>query len=509
MNIKMPFLCALLAAVFVGLPMQAPVKSYAQTPADSQAGKLPGMMSNSPSCRAAGEAIINLRNPFFGNPAVWDAAFGDHRGPVQFSGAVALENKNLLVAGDALDEAYLPQEMVLVELNSRARAVDEKRYPAKVAERSTGILPIAGGYAVSSTIHGGARAAEIWTRLAWYDSERKFLREIILKDSSFDYESMSLSPAANGKGIVAVVKAINRKDPKEQHGVLFRISDQGKILWKRSYRPGAANYIYGVSVADGDAYLAGGQIKSEDGRQAGWLLKLSDDGTIIWQNTYPRGQFAVFRSGTAKPVMYEADHYVVAGQVIPYGSDPAAAWLLEVDSNGKTIWQRYFRGIAIDFDGRDVMAHPDGRITLMANAKFHEGGDEAAKAPEHIRLITLSPRGVIMNDEGYMEGHGATAQQLIKGWGGERIVIATIEMNKQPGADKGVELITDALARKEKETAMAAADTLGPPTPTPEQMAIIAQSKKVETRREGWVFVATGLDPYEDPCLIPAAEPAQ
>lgn len=509
MNIKMPFLFALLTAAAVGLPVLAPMKSHAQSAAESSAGTLPGMMSNSPSCRAAGEAIINLRNPFFGNPAVWDAAFGDHRGPVQFSGAVALENKNLLVAGDALDEAYQPQEMVLVELNSRARAVDEKRYPAKTRERSTGIMPVAGGYAVSSTIRGGARADQIWTRLAWYDAERKFLREIILKDSSFDYESMSLSPAANGKGIVAVVKATNRKDPKEQHGVLFRLSDQGKTLWKRSYRPGAANYIYGVSVADGEAYLAGGQIKSEDGRQAGWLLKLSDDGTIIWQNTYPRGQFAVFRAGTTKSVPYEADHYVVAGQVIPYGSDPAAAWLLEVDTNGKTIWQRYLRGNALDFDGRDAMTHPDGRITLMANAKFHEGADEAAKAPEHIRLITLSPRGVIMNDEGYMEGHGATAQQLIKGWGGERIVIATIDMNKQPGADKGVELITDALARKEKETAMAEADTLGPPKPTPEQMAVIAQSKQVETRREGWVFVATGLDPYEDPCIIPAAEPAQ
>jgi hypothetical protein len=44
----------------------------------------------------------------------------------------------------------------------------------------------------------------------------------------------------------------------------------------------------------------------------------------------------------------------------------------------------------------------------------------------------------------------------------------------------------------------------GPPAPTAEQVAAIAESLPNEIRNEGWVFVATGLDPYSDPCVLPA-----
>lgn len=484
MNIKLPFLTLIAAGLLAGPP-----------PAMAQ------IMANTAACIPTKEAIINLRPPFFGTPAVWDAIFGVRNNMIEFSGAVTLDNKNLLVVGEALDMAYKPLEHVLVEINSRARAVSEKRYPAKAGERSSGILKTAKGYVVSSTIRGGKKEDEKWTRLAWYDGERNFLRDMVLKDAVFDYESMNIAEAAGGGGFVAVIKAVNRKDETDQHGVLFRISESGKVVWKRSYRPGITNHIYGVSVTDGDHYIAGGQIRNEDGRMAGWLLKLNDDGTIVWQNTYPRGQMAVFRSGFTKKMLNDSDHYVVSGQVVPYGTDPGAAWVLEVDSLGATVWQRYFRATGFDIDGRGVQAYGDGRISVLANAKVK---GESAGAPDHIRLLTLSPRGELAGDEAYLEGHRAEARQIIPGWSGERIVTAFIEVETPTGNEDKVELITEALERQEREAAMAEnGKNYGPPVPTAEQVAAIAESLPNEIRNEGWVFVATGLDPYTDPCVLP------
>jgi hypothetical protein len=236
---------------------------------------------------------------------------------------------------------------------------------------------------------------------------------------------------------------------------------------------------------------------------AGWLLKLNEDGTIIWQNTYPRGQLAVFRSGFTKKMPYDSDHYIVTGQIMPYGADAGAAWVLEVDSLGATIWQRYFRAPGFDLDGRGVQAYGDGRISVLVNAK-QKG--EGAATPDHIRLLTLSPRGELSGDEAYLEGHRAEARQLIPGWNGERVVTAFIEVESLAGKENKVELITEALERQQREAAMAESSKgYGPPEPTPDQIATIAQSLPKETRNEGWVFVATGLDPYTDPCVAPSS----
>lgn len=499
MNIKID-LAAGFAAFCLLLLAAAPVQAQVQFG--------PG----SPGCAVVREAIVSLRPPFYGSPAIWDATFGGKNNLVQFAAALALDNGNVLAAGETLDKNFKPVEQIMIELNRRARAVDDKRNPAKPGEHTSGILKTDQGYVTSAGFFGGRNNSEKWVRLAWYDSARQFTRDMVLKDAAYDYESQGITRAVNGHGFVALVYATSRKDPNDQYGMLFRINESGRLLWKRAYRPGIPNQIYGVDVADARHYIAGGRIRNEDGRMAGWIMKLNDDGTIVWQNTYPRGNFAVLRSGYAKTGDQAGDHYVLTGQVMPIGGDPGAAWVMEVDAMGVPLWQRYFRATGYDIDGRSINAYGDGRISVMANAKAI---DDAEGQQSHIRLFTLSPRGGLMEDESYVEGHSTVGTQMIVGtkapWNGERIVTAFIEKGGEIRNDeKKVELITDALVRQEKEKSMAQDGKLfGPPAPTPEQAAQIAQNMPEEMYHQGWVFVATALDPYHDPCLMPEASPAE
>ena len=500
MNFKMQFLVMTCLAA-----LSCPLAAQAQliTPDKSD---YPESGPGSLACQVAREAIINLSPALYGTPSVWDALYGDRQGLVQFAGAVALENQNVLAAGEVLDRQYNPGEQILVELNSRGRAVAEKRYPAKKGERSAGIVQSGKAYIVASTVSGGKGDAEKWARLAWYDAEYNFIRETLLKDSQFDLEAMNISAPAGGKGAVAVIRATGRNPGKEDHAMLVRLSDDGKIVWKRAYSPGIANHLYNVSAVDGAHYIATGQILHEDGRMAGWLLKLNDDGTIAWQKTYPRGQFAMLRGAVKKTMKYGEDRYIATGQIMPYGADPGAAWVLEVDLHGTTIWQRFLRTPGFDLDGRAVQAYPDERLSVLANARAQDP-ENAVKS--HIRLLTLSPRGILLDDQAYMEGHEAEARQLIPGWTGERIVTASIEIRKMPGDEDGqkLELITDALARRQKEQEMAGEAEKTAETPP----AVEAETKAVpekETRHEGWVFVATRPAAYTDPCILPPSDPA-
>ncbi len=444
-----------------------------------------GRAQSGPSSRAcipAYEAIVSLRPPFFGSPAVWDATFGDKDGLVQFAAAVALKNKNLLVAGEELDGNFKPVEHILIEMNNRARVVNEKRYPAKTGERSTDMLEAKNGYVISSTIHGGPRNTERWVRLAWYDTDRNYRRDLILKDGAFDYDSMGLTRAADGNGFLASVYATSRKDSADQYGMIFRINENGQQIWKRAYRPGIPNQIYGVTIADDHHYIAAGRIRHEDGRMSGWILKLNDDGTIVWQSTFPRGEAAVFRQGFTKPGDQAGDHYVLTGQIMPSGGGPGAVWVTELDSMGNVVWQRYIRGTGYNLDGRNVRAYSDGRISILANVKAVDT-DEGQQ--DHIRLLTLSPRGNLTDDQAYVEGNTARGVQMINGWNGERIVTAFIERGGKMDKDSP--------------------EQYGPL----EKGAETVPANAGITHHEGWVFVATALDPYTDPCVVPGSSPVQ
>lgn len=506
MNFKIHFLAPLfIIATTVPVALACSGAAQAQVIRPDQS-EYPETGPGSLACQVAGEAIINLTPAYFGTPVVWDALYGDRHGKMRLAGAVTLDNRNVLASGDVLDAQDQPTEHLLVELDRRGRSVAEKRYPSKNGNRTAGIVKSGDGFVTVASISAGKAGAEKTVRLAWYDAAYALRRDVMVREAGFDLEAMNISPSTDGRGVIAVIKATSRQDASRDHAMLARFSADGKPVWKRAYSPGTSNHLYNLAVVDGGHYLATGQIRHEDGRMAGWLLKLNQDGTIAWQRTYPRGQFAMLRDVVRKEMKFGADRYIATGQIMPYGSEPGAAWVIEVDDNGATIWQRYLRIPEFDLDGRGVLAYPDERSTILVNARAQ---DREGPVKNHIRLLTLSPRGILLDDQAYMEGHAAEARQLIPGWTGERIVTSAVEIRKMPG-DQKPELITDALARREKEQALEDAlaesgDT--PPEPGENDAALLAADN--EARHESWVFVATRPAVYNDPCILPPADPAQ
>lgn len=258
------------------------------------------------------------------------------------------------------------------------------------------------------------------------------------------------------------------------------------MLWRRAYRPGIPNQLAGLSKLPDGNYLATGRIRTEDGRQAGWILKLGPDGTIIWQRTYQRGAFAVLGHAASLPFRSVGgfNDLIVMGDARPLDGDPDAAWVMVMDANGEPIWQRYIRRPDYALSALGLLVEVDGRVTLALNAEGIEGGTEPRR--DHVRLFTMTGRGVLISDESYIEGIEAEGAVLFRGTNGERGVVGTIQSDARPLTPSGQ--LAEAL--KKDETAPENA----PPPP-----------KAEEIQQEGWVFLATALDTYDDPCLKKAA----
>lgn len=423
---------------------------------------------------------MTLRPPTFGFPTVWDAKYGADDVLTQFASGVPQEGGTVFAVGRSLSPTdFKPQHIVLAEINRRGRALKEERYPAKDAEEPVKMIQLGKEFIVISNMRGGKGLAEKWARLSWYDLNGKYRREKIIKDAVFDYESQGVIEAVEQAGFVVILHGVNRRDPSDENGVLMRFTPGGDVVWRRAYRPGIPNMLQGLTPITDTSYLATGRIRMDDGRVAAWALKLGFDGAVQWQRTYPRGAYSAFRSGEMLPAATaEGRNFVLAGDAKPTDGGPDAGWIMEVSALGEPVWQRYYRRPDYEMSGDWVRSEADGRIVLMMNAKPLEGKGGHG----HVRLLTLSPRGALIGDEAYYEGLQARATDYVEGWNGERIFTAQIEEDAGAKAKEG-EIVVIGLAAEEKTEVAAPA----PP------------AKPVH---RGWVFVATALDPYADPCAI-------
>lgn len=429
-------------------------------------------------CATPFEVIVTLRPPTFGFPTVWDAKYTVKDSMVQLASGVPQEDGTVFVVGRSLSQKnFRPQDILLADINRRGRALKEHRYPAKTAEQPVKMIQIGKELIVISNMLGGEKNEQKWVRISWYDEDGKYKRDLIIKDSTFDFEAMTLVKAVEGPGFLAVLHGVNRSDTSDENGLLMRFSPKGELEWRRAYRPGIPNELTNLIPVDKTSYIATGRIRLDDGRIAAWALRLGFDGGVRWQRTYPRGSYSVFSdAAVSQKKTSEGQGFVLSGDSMPYDDGPKAAWVMAIDALGEPQWQRYFRRPDYELGGNWLKIIPDGRIELMMNAKAIEGqGGE-----DHIRLLTLSPRGAMIGDEAYHQGLKATATDFADGMNGERIFTATIEEDQESNPNKEDDIVVIGLASGE-----------GKPKAEPPPKKPIYK---------GWVLVATALDAYQDPC---------
>ncbi len=433
-----------------------------------------------PQCDTPFEVIVTLRPPSFTFPTVWDATYGGKEVMTQLAAGVGLNAGTVMTYGRRLAKKdYRPLEIVVAEINRRGRAMKENATPAKEGEVPVAMIRMKDRFLTVSNIQAGRNREQKHVRVSWYDNNGLYKRDMTISDPAYDYEALSLAPAVEGSGFVVTLHAIGRKDVTDEHGVLMRYNAEGKLVWRRAYRPGIPNMLTGVSPSGDDGYIATGRIRVDDGRMAGWILELAYDGTILWQRIYPRGLSSVLNAA-APSARRSADgipYYVVTGQAIPADKKPAAAWVMEISPVGEPQWQRYFRRDDYSFEGQGLYAYPDGRIAFVANATALEDAPES----HHVKLITLSSRGQMIQDESYSEGLDSRAQAVF------------LTVNKEMAAVGAVHI--DPAAGEEGEA-------FGPPVPAAPSAPPPAPELPVQ---QGWIFVAPGLDVYNDPCIVPAA----
>lgn len=165
---------------------------------------------------------------------------------------------------------------------------------------------------------------------------------------------------------------------------ILRIDSSGNEIWSKRYGLEAWDEARSLEVLDDDGIIVTGFTKSSlTERSDLWLLRLSPDGTRLWEKRFVRG------AGCRGYSVREAfdGGFVAAGSLLSPESGDNDIYILKVDADGNTLWERiYDSDNGGDDEARSVSTTSDGGYIVGGYCWSYAGRDD-------VWILKLDPAG--------------------------------------------------------------------------------------------------------------------
>ncbi len=162
---------------------------------------------------------------------------------------------------------------------------------------------------------------------------------------------------------------------------VVRISATGDIVWEKSYGGDQIDEARAiVKTNDGNYIIAGdtrsnaNDISNNNGAADLWLIKISPNGSLLWEKTIGGTSFDVARS----IVKTQDNGFLLAGSSRSNDIDVSEnkgqndAWALKIETNGDLQWETTVGGSDIDF-GYSITELNDASIILVGDSTSSDG----------------------------------------------------------------------------------------------------------------------------------------
>lgn len=133
---------------------------------------------------------------------------------------------------------------------------------------------------------------------------------------------------------------------------IMKIASNGNLIWEKSFGGSEIDEARAISATNDGNFIVVGDTRSSDkdisnnnGGADLWMLKIASDGNLIWEKTIGASSFDVARSISKT----DDSGFIIAGNsrssdggFVNNGQNDA--WVLKVDANGNTVWQKFIGG---------------------------------------------------------------------------------------------------------------------------------------------------------------------
>jgi hypothetical protein len=171
---------------------------------------------------------------------------------------------------------------------------------------------------------------------------------------------------------------------------IIKLDAGGTIVWQKTYG-GSGSDIPNAIIQTDDGFIVAGASNSfsTDNFEA-WIIKLDSNGNRIWERTY---------GGTGDDFAFSIQQttdsgYIVAGATYSFGASNRDVWVLKLDENGNVIWQKRYGGIGTEGVYSAKQTSDGGYILAGDTESFGDGSRKAW-------IIRLDQNGVVLWEKIY------------------------------------------------------------------------------------------------------------
>jgi len=123
------------------------------------------------------------------------------------------------------------------------------------------------------------------------------------------------------------------------NGYLIKLNGQGDVIWEFQYGEGGVEYFYSMKEIDDGVILAG-----RTGSGA-WLVKVDEDGGIIWERFFERFDLQTPLSEMFSQIINcREGGWLVVGILanLQAEGNPSEYWAMRLSAQGESIWERRY-----------------------------------------------------------------------------------------------------------------------------------------------------------------------
>lgn len=208
----------------------------------------------------------------------------------------------------------------------------------------------------------------------------EILWQKIIGSEGFEATS-DIAETADGGYIVSGIRADSEGTIATNDIWIVKLSNDGSEEWERTYGGSSIDRANSVqSLADGSYILVGstssndGDISQNLGGQDVWVLKLDNEGDIIWENTYGGSS-----SEAGRDIQKTSDGgFVIAGFTSSWDGDVDPIndfvnyWVLKLDGEGNINWEYSLGGLSSD-DANMIRQTSDGGFIVGGSSRSDSG----------------------------------------------------------------------------------------------------------------------------------------
>lgn len=267
----------------------------------------------------------------------WQKSFSTTQSDIAYSIFQTIDG-GYLIAGESAIISAPNNDILLIKTDSSGNSVWQRLYSSGYPANFGNIQQtIDNGYIlVGSTLSNGSVYSDVWViklnsigNVDWQN----------VYDNSDNEYGRAIQQTSDGGYIIAANAFYNISEYSNIW--VIKLNSAGSISWQRLYGGAYGEYSYAIEQTTDGGYIVGGTtISFGAGNKDIWLLKLDNNGYSTWQKTY---------GGIMDDVIYSIEQtsdngYILSGYTDSAEPNNRDAIVIKLDNNGNIIWQKRYGG---------------------------------------------------------------------------------------------------------------------------------------------------------------------